>query len=88
MNVNELLNKYSKSTINNLKTDNMKKIIEFLEIIGCDFIEDIIEDYLDVFIIDYQDFKMKFNLLNEKYYKKYLKLIASNMNYLEEMFID
>lgn len=82
----KLLDKYSKSTISNLKMDNMKMIVNYLESIGCNFIEDIIEDYLDIFIIDFQEFKRKFDLLNEKYHHKYLKMISSNMNYLEEMF--
>lgn len=35
-----------------------------------------------------EKFKQKFNLLNKKYHNNYLQLIASDMNYLEEMFVN
>lgn len=49
--IEEILEKYSDSVLKNLNTDNMNHIIEFLKNNHCDYIEDIIEDYLDLFTI-------------------------------------
>ena len=51
-NIEEIKKKYAKSVIKNLNKENFYKIINFLESSNCDFIEDIISDYLDLFNID------------------------------------
>ena len=85
-NIDEILDKYTDSVIKNLNRDNMNKIIEFLSKENCDFIETIIEDYLDLFTIDFLEFQKKYDSLNKKYHQKYLSLVSEDMNYLEEMF--
>lgn len=85
-NIDEILDKYTNSVIKNLNRDNMNKIIEFLSKKNCDFIETIIEDYLDLFTIDFLEFQKKYESLNKKYNNKYLSLVSEDMNYLEEMF--
>lgn len=85
---NELYNKYSTTVFKNLDKDNINKIIEFLYKNGCDFITDIVEDYLDIFMIQFDLFVNRFNKLNTKYNNSYLKLVSSDMNYLEELFLD
>lgn len=85
-NIDEILDKYTNSVIKNLNRDNMNKIIEFLSKENCDFIETIIEDYLDLFTIDFLEFQKKYESLNKKYNNKYLSLVSEDMNYLEEMF--
>lgn len=79
----EILNKYNLNAINKIDQNNMKKIIEFLKKEHCEFIQDIIEDYLDLFLIDYDVFVKKYNLLNEQFNHEYLSFVASDMNLLE-----
>lgn len=86
--INEILEKYSESMLNNLDKDNFHEILKFLIKEKCECIEDIIEDYLDVFTIDYDKFIVRYNNLNKKYNGYYLKLVSENMNLLEEMFYD
>ena len=82
----EIIEKYSTSTIKNLNTENMLRIINFLKLQNCNFIEDILEDYLDLFTIEYSEFVDKYNILNKKYNFNLLSEISLDMNIFEEFF--
>ncbi len=84
--IDEILDKYSISVLNNLNKENIYKIIAFLEKNDCVCIDDIIEDYLDIFTIEYDTFVDKFEQLNKKYNNKYLNMVSENMSLLEELF--
>ena len=84
--MNEILDKYADSTIKHLEKNNINKIVEFLEKENCEFIGDILEDYLDLFIIEYDTFIERYNELNKKYNNKFLELASEDMNLLEEFF--
>ena len=84
----ELVEKYSKSVINNLNYENILKIGNFLEKENCDFIEDILDEYLDIFTIEYEVFLKKYNELNKKYNNNLLNEISNDMNILEKFFED
>ena len=84
--MNEILDKYADSAIKHLEKNNINKIIEFLEKENCDFIGDILEDYLDLFIIEYDTFVKRYKELNKKYNNKFLELASEDMNLLEEFF--
>ena len=62
----EILDKFSNSVLVNIDKDNFYKIYVFLLKNHCDFIDDIIEDYLDIFIIEYNEFVNKFYFLNRR----------------------
>lgn len=87
-NLDEILEKYSKTTINNLDKSNISKIIVFLYQENCDYIEDLLEDYLDLFTIEYNEFINKYHKLNKKYNNEYLRLASNDMNLFEEFFYD
>ena len=87
-NINEIKEKYSKSTIKNLNKENFCKIINFLNQEKCNYIDDIISDYLDLFNFEYNDFVEKYNKLNEKYNKDFLNRASEDMNLLEEFYIN
>ncbi len=86
--MNEILEKYSDSVLKNLDKDNINKILEFIIQNDCDYIDELFEDYLDLFTIDYELFVKKFERCNKKYNNQYLQLASENMNLLEEMFND
>ena len=83
--MDEIFEKFNNSVINNLDTENIKKIMQFLIDHNCEYLEDIVEDYLDLFTIEYDEFVKRFNKLNQKYNNKYLELAGEDMNYLEEL---
>ncbi len=86
MNIEEIIEKFEKSTLRNINQENMFKIIKFLQFQNCDFLEDIIEDYLDLFTFEFDDFVSKYNKLNEKYNSKFLVEASLDMNKLEEFY--
>ena len=85
-NINEIKEKYSESIIKNLNKENFYKILNFLKQEKCDYIDDIISDYLDLFNFEYNDFVEKYNKLNEKYNKEFLNKASEDMNLLEEFY--
>lgn len=84
----DIIEKYSVDVFKNLNKDNMVEIVHFLESQNCDFIEDILEDYLDLFTMEYNEFLNKYNKLNKKYDFNLLNKASEDMNILEEFFED
>ena len=84
----DIIEKYSVDVLKNLNKDNIVEIVHFLESQNCDFIEDILEDYLDLFTMEYNGFINKYNKLNKKYDFNLLKKASEDMNILEEFFED
>lgn len=86
MNIEEILDKYSDSINEKLNLENIAKIIYFLKEKNCTYIKDILEDYMDIFTIEYDVFVSRFNHLDEKYNNRYINICNVNMNHLEELF--
>ncbi len=86
MNNSEFLDKYEENILSHIDKENMNKIILFLEQEHCECLEDILENYLDLFSFDYQDFIDKYNQLNKKYHNRYLEEVYLDMNKLEEFY--
>ena len=84
--IEKIKEKYSESVIKNLNKENFYKIYNFLIKEKCNFIDDIISDYLDLFNIDYDEFTKKYIKLNEKYNKQFLNRASEDMNLLEEFY--
>lgn len=80
------INKYEDSVIKNIDKDNMNKIISFLLSSGCDYVEELIEDYLDIFTFKYDEFIIRFNKLNDKYNYNLIDKVREDMNILEELY--
>lgn len=80
------LEKYSIGILEDLDSDNIKKIVEFLQLNNCTYIDELLNNYLDLFTFDYEDFKTKFNALNRKYNYNLIEEVKYNMDILEEFF--
>ena len=65
-NIEDIVSKYDSEVLAKLNKENMAKIIIFLQKENCDFIEDLLNDYIDLFIIEYDDFIRRYIILNEK----------------------
>lgn len=83
-----ILDKYNDNVIRNIKTDNIVKICDFLNSKNCEFVTDLLDDYLDLFMIDYEEFVVKFDKINAKYNYNFLSLAKEDMNLIEEFFYD
>jgi len=80
------IGKYEKSVLDNMDKENMMKIISYLLSNNCDYIEELLEDYLDIFSFEYSEFVSKFNILNKKYNYNLINEIKEDMNILEELY--
>ena len=84
--INIDINKYENSVIKNIDKDNLIKISSFLLSNNCDYVEELVEDYLDIFTFEYDDFVIRFNKLNDKYNYNLINEIRDDMNILEELY--
>lgn len=84
--MNDIIDKYNLSVIKNIDKENMIKIISFLEKEDCYYIDDIIEDYLDLFTINIEKFILIYNILNKKYDNSFLEYAAFDMNLFEKFY--
>ena len=84
--IDNIIEKFDTSIFENFDRDNFYKIVNFLEKENCYYMEDILEDYLDLFIIPYEEFVLKYNTLNKKYNNRFLEYASSNMDLLEELY--
>ena len=84
--INIDISKYEESVIKNLDKDNVDKILSFLSLNGCDYIEELLENYLDIFVFEYNEFVIRFNKLNDKYNHNLINEIMDDMNILEELY--
>ena len=80
------ISRYENSVVASIDRENVMKIISFLSINKCDYIEELLEDYLDIFTFDYDDFVIKYNNLNKKYNYNLINEISNNMSILEEFY--
>ena len=87
-NIDMMLHKYSDDVIKNINIDNVNKILDYLFEIKCPIINDIVENYFDVFIIEYDVFFNRIEKLNKKYDNEYFNKASENLDYLEELFLD
>lgn len=84
--ITELYEKFEPEVLKKIDAKNFKKICEFLVFEGIDFIDEIIINYLDLFLIDYKDFANRYQTLKIKYGPNLAEQIANDLNLLEEMF--
>ena len=80
------ISKYEDSVIKNLNKDNINRIIAFLLSKGCDYVEELLEDYLDIFTFEYNEFVTKFNKVDDKYNHNLINEIKDDTNILEELY--
>lgn len=86
INIEEMKEKFEDNVFKILDMENCNKIIKFLLEEKCDYIEDIVSDYLDLFNIQYEEFRKKYGILNVKYNGKYIEKVSEDMNLLEEFY--
>ncbi len=80
------INKYEDSVIKSIDEENIGKIVSFLSSNGCDYVEELLEDYLDIFTFGYDEFVVRFNKLDDKYNHNLINEIRDDMNILEELY--
>lgn len=81
--VEELINKYEPEVFQNIDMNNVDKIIEYLDSENVDYIDELLRDYLDLFLIDLDEFKIRFNKLKQTYGENVVDMIAEDLSILD-----
>ena len=79
----DIYNKFEENILRKINFDNMNKILTFLSNNNVKYLEDIVNNYIDIFIIDYEEFVNKYNELNIEYNNELYKKINDNIETLE-----
>ena len=82
--INEILENYELDVIKKIDRNNLHEIIRFLQLKNVDYIDDILEDYLDLFLIPCSEFRNKFNDLNKKYNGNLVLEVRNDLSILEQ----
>ena len=83
INLDNIYDIFDNDVLNNLDKENVIKIITYLKINNINFIDDILNNYIDLLNIPYNTFIDKFNNLIHKYG---INKIEEDLNILEEMY--
>ena len=86
----ELLENYDKEVIDGIDINNGKKVLEILKKYNFYFLEDIILNYIDIFMMNADKVEDGDGIikLREKYGDNYLIQIGDNLDILSEMISD
>lgn len=84
----ELLENYDKEVIDGIDINNGKKVLEILKKYNFYFLEDIILNYIDIFMMNADKVEDGIIKLREKYGDNYLIQIGDNLDILSEMISD
>ncbi len=83
--IDNLYDTFEESVLKKLDEENIKKIIAYLQDNKIEIILDMLTNYIDLFILDYQEFVKRFNKLKEKYGINLNELLNYKLDILEEM---
>ena len=81
-----LFENYDEDIINKLDNVNCNKIYNYLIDNGIYYAKDLFISNVDLFLLDFEDFKIKFGKLKEKLGNDYIELIAENGDLLDNMY--
>ncbi len=83
--INNIIETFDSKLLSELNPDNIIKIINYLKLNSIDYIEDILSVYIDLFILDSNDFIRRFEILKAKYGKNFNINLAYKLDILESM---
>ena len=81
----ELLENYDKEVIDSIDVNNGKKVLDLLEKNNFYFLEDVILNYIDIFMMDAADVEKGILRLKEKLGNNYLIKIGDDLSILDEI---
>lgn len=82
--LDEIVWGYDVSVINSLEDENVEAVVHFLIMNGISFWKEIVVHYLEIFLLDVEDFIEKYRILQQKYPYKFA-LLEENLDILDEV---
>jgi len=83
VNWEEVCEKFEPEVIKGLDSENVIKIVLFLEEKKINFIEDMLTDYLDLFLIPIEEFVVKYNKLDKIHNHSLKEVLEEDFSILE-----
>lgn len=84
--INNLKETFDNDTLNKIDIDNLIRCYEYLKNEKVYFAKDIILEYIDIFLIDYFEFKIKFQKLKDDLGVNYIEKLEEDISILEKYF--
>jgi len=84
--IDDIIDTFEESVLLKLNGENIQRIVSYLKKEKIYFIEDIILQYVDLFVLPFEEFIEKFEKLKEKYSANFVEYLAYHLNILEEMY--
>lgn len=82
--LDEIFSKYENEFIKCLDKENIINIISFLQSENVDYIDELLTNYLELFLIEYEEFKNRFIKLKNIYGNDLVEKIADDLTILED----
>lgn len=83
--VDDIIDTFEEEVLLALDDNNVQKIWDYLQKQNIDFVEDIVIQYADLFVLPFEEFVERFERLKDKYFANFVMYLAFHMDILEEM---
>lgn len=84
--IEEIIDTFEEGVLLKLDGDNIQKILSYLKEQKIYYMEDILVQYLDLFLMSYDEFVRKFEQLKAKYFANFVEYLAYHFDILEEIY--
>lgn len=85
--IEEIEETFEAEILNQLDDENIQNIIYYLYANHIDYIKDILLQYLDLFLLEKDEFIKRFEKLKGKYHNDIAVILGHNLDLLEELLI-
>ncbi len=83
--IKNIIDTFDSELVKKIDVDNLSKIYKYLINNGIYFAKDLVVDYLDMFINDYEDFKTKFEELKNSLGSNYIEVLENDSTLWESL---
>jgi len=83
--IKTIINSFDSELVKKIDVDNLSKIYKYLLNNGIYFVKDLVVDYLDMFINDYEDFKVRFEKLKNSLGSNYIEVLEKDSTLWESL---
>lgn len=84
--IEEIIDTFEEGVLLKLDGDNIQRILSYLKEQKIYYMEDILVQYLDLFLMSYDEFVRRFEQLKTKYFANFVEYLAYHFDILEEIY--
>lgn len=83
--IKNIVDTFDSELVKKINVDNLSKIYKYLLNNGIYFVKDLVADYLDMFINDYEDFRVRFEELKNSLGSNYIEILENDSTLWESL---